>query len=239
MTPGQRPVVHLVGAGPGDPMLLTRRGARLLSAADVVVLDRRSLSAIADLAPAEAERCFVGRTAAGPGWETDQVVDLLVDRARAGLRVVRLKSGDPFVCSRGGEEHLALLERGIACDVVPGVTAATASPLAAAVPRGRTVTILAGNDDPCYPAFDVATVADPAGSLVVLTGRSRQAALSADLVAAGLPATTPVVVVHGATRPGERVARCALADLGTTHLPAPATVVIGPVGAEEGRRAHP
>ena len=239
MTTGSRPVVHLVGAGPGDPMLLTRRAAGILAGAEVVVLDRRSLSTIAGLAPAAAERCFVGRTAAGPGWSTEQIVDLLVDRACAGRRVVRLKSGDPFVCSRGGEERLGLLERGIACDVVPGVSAATAAPLAAGGARGRSVTILAGNDDPCYPPLDLGALADPVGSLVVLTGRARQGALAAELLAAGMPAATPAAVVHAATRPGQRVVACALGDLGHTHLAAPATVLIGPATGRGGRRAHP
>ena len=233
-----RPVVHLVGAGPGDPQLLTRRGARLLADAEVVVLDRRSLEGIVDLAPATAERCFVGRTASGSGWETDRIADLLAERARAGRRVVRLKSGDPFVCSRGGEERLALLERGIHCDTVPGVTAATAAPLAAGIPRGRTVTILAGNRDPVCPPLDIAGLADPDASLVVLTGRSRQGEIADALLAAGLDAATPVAVVHGATRPEERVARGTLAGLGATHLPAPATVVIGP-SPKQDHRAHP
>jgi uroporphyrin-III C-methyltransferase len=233
-----RPVVHLVGAGPGDPRLLTRRAARLLAAADVVVLDRRSLQDIASLAPATAERCFVGRTPAGPGWGTERIADLLAERAATGRTVVRLKSGDPFVCSRGGEERLALIERGVTCDVVPGVTAATAAPLAAGVLRGRTVTILAGNDDPVYPPLDLRTLADPASCLVVLTGRSRQGTIATTLLAAGLDPATPVAVVHAATRPGQRVVRCALADLGATHLPAPATVVIGPV-QEQDDRAHP
>jgi len=199
-----------------------------LAAADVVVLDRRSMEGIAALAPAAAERCFVGRTSAGPGWETERIVELLADRARHGRVVVRLKSGDPFVCSRGGEEWAALLERGVRCDVVPGVTAATAAPLVAGAARGRCVTILAGNDDPCYPALDIGTLADPLASLVVLTGRARQGALASALLEAGLDATTPAAVVHAATRPGERVVHCSLAGLGTTPLPAPAAVVIGP-----------
>lgn len=225
---GAPATVHLVGAGPGDPMLLTRRAAALLACAAVVVLDRRSLEGVAALAPAGAERCFVGRTAAGPGWTTEQVVSLLADRARAGRVVVRLKSGDPFVCSRGGEEWLGLLERGIPCDVVPGVSAATAAPLAAGVRRGRSATILAGNDDPTYPELDVGALADPAASLVVLTGRARQGHLAAALLGAGLDGGTPAVLVHGATRPGVTVARCPLSELGGRHLPAPTTVVIGP-----------
>jgi len=233
--------VHLVGAGPGDPLLLTRRAARLLAEADVVVLDRESLEAIAALAPASAERCFVGRTApARPGWETEQVVDLLFDRAASGRTVVRLKSGDPFVCSRGAEERDALLQRGVGCQVVPGVTAATAAPLAARAVRGRTVTVMAGNDDPSYPALDLRTLADPRSTLVVLTGRAAQGALAAELMAAGLDPATPAAVIHAATRLGAQVVRCSLEELGGTHLPAPATVVIGPdARSTEGRRAHP
>jgi len=215
-------------------MLLTRRAARLLADADVVVLDRRSLDGIAALAPTGAERCFVGRTTDGPAWETDRIVDLLEARAARARTVVRLKSGDPFVCSRGGEERAALLERGIGCEVVPGVTAATAAPLAAGVARGRSVTILAANDDPCYPAVDLASLADPEASLVVMMGRARQGVLATALVAAGLDPATPAVVVHAATRPRERVVTCSLADLGITSLPPPATVVIGPDPAAMG-----
>ena len=233
------PLVHLVGAGPGDPLLLTRRAARLLGEADVVVLDRRSLDAVAALAPVAAERCYVGRSAAG-AWSTARIVDLLADRAAAGLTVVRLKAGDPFVCSRGGEERLALLERGVRCAVVPGVSAATAAPLAAGMSRGRTVTILAGNDDPCYPPLDLATLADPSGSLVILTGRARQAVFADALMTAGLAPSTPAAVVHAATRPSRRTVTTTLAGLGGCHLPPPAAVVVGPPAApQEVGRAHP
>jgi len=250
-----RPLVHLVGAGPGDPLLLTRRAARLLAEADVVVVDRCSLDAVAALAPAAAERWYVGRTATGPAWSTARIVDLLAQRAAAGLVVVRLKGGDPFVCSRGGEERLALLERGVACAVVPGVSAATAAPLAAGVLRGRSVTIVAGNDDPCYPELDLGALADPDASLVVLTGRARQGALAAALAAAGLDPSTPAVLVHGASRPDQRVTATTLAGLASHRLPPPTTVIIGPsttasrtpatAGAQQatdppgGERAHP
>ncbi len=283
------PTVHLVGAGPGDPLLLTRRAARLLASADVVVLDRRSLDPIVALAPAFAERIFVGRADGHPGWDTDAVADLLADRARNGAQrarahrdgrtpndatghpahlaerakthqkrgdfarstdidstdlgpadgapvVVRLKSGDPFVCSRGGEELAALRDRGIHVEVTPGVSAFTAAPIAAGMPRGRTVTVLAGNHDPVYPVTDVGALADPWSSLVVLVGRSRQSALAGALVAAGLDPATPAAVVHAATRPGARVVHTTLGDLGAHRLPPPATVVIGPA---EVQRAHP
>ena len=262
------PVVHLVGAGPGDPMLLTRRAARLLAVADVVVLDRRSLDDIASLAPATAERIYVGRADGRPAWDTDSVADLLaarartatpapaapadaIDRARTHQRggdparsaigrrpvVVRLKSGDPFVCSRAGEEMAALVARGVHVEVTPGVSAATAAPLAAGMVRGRSVTILAGNHDPVHPPTDLAALADPAASLVILVGRARQGSIADSLVAAGLDPATPAAEVHAATRPGVRINRTTLGHLGRHRLPPPATVVIGPV--EEVDRAHP
>jgi siroheme synthase len=143
--------------------------------------------------------------------------------------VVRLKGGDPFVCSRGGEEMLALIERGVLCQVTSGVTAATAAPLAAGLPRGRTVTIVAGNDDPVYPPTDLAALADPLGSLVVMVGRARQGSIAASLVGAGgLDPGTPAAVVHGATRDGVRIVHTCLAALGDHRLPPPSTVVVGP-----------
>jgi siroheme synthase len=214
-------------------MLLTRRAARLLARADVVVVDRRSLDPIVALARPAAERVFVGRADGHPAWDIEAVADLLADRARVttGPVVVRLKSGDPFVCSRGGEELAALVARGIHVEVTPGVSAATAAPLAAGMPRGRTVTILAGNDDPVYPVTDLGALADPDGSLVVLVGRARQRHLAGALLAAGLDPTTPAAVVHGATRPGARTVRTTLEHLGDHRLPPPATIVIGPARA--------
>jgi uroporphyrin-III C-methyltransferase len=222
------PTVHLVGAGPGDPMLLTRRGAHLLAVADVLVCDRRSMEPVAALAPPAAERVYVGRAGSRAGWSTERVADLLAARARAGLMVVRLKGGDPFVCSRGGEEMLALVERGVAVEVTSGVTAATAAPLAAGLPRGRTVTIVAGNGDPVYPPVDLDDLADPFGSLVVLVGRARQGALATALQAAGLDPRTPAAVVHGVGRATAGVAHTHLAALGEHRLPPPSTVVVGP-----------
>jgi siroheme synthase len=227
------PTVDLVGAGPGDPLLLTRRAARLLAEADVVVADRPSAGPVLALARAGAERVYVGRSPEGPAWPTEAIADLLADRARAGRRVVRLKSGDPFVCSRGAEEMAALAARGVDCAVTPGVTTATAAPLAAAVTRGATVTVASGDRDPHAAPVPWEALADPAATLVVLTGRAQQGAIAARLAAAGLPGDTPAAVVHAAGRPGTRVARTTLDGLGATRLPPPATAVIG------GGRAHP
>jgi siroheme synthase len=225
------PVVHLVGAGPGDPLLLTRRAARLLAEADVIVADRHSAAAVLALARPGAERVYVGRTPEGPAWTTDAIADLLAARARAGLVVARLKSGDPFVCSRGAEEAAALAARGVDVDVTPGVTAATAAPLAAGLARGTTVTVASGDRDPYAAPVPWEALADPAASLVVLTGRAQQGAIAARLVEAGLPGETPAAVVHAAARPGTRVAATTLAGLGATRLPPPAAVVIGGDGA--------
>jgi uroporphyrin-III C-methyltransferase len=232
------PTVDLVGAGPGDPLLLTRRAARLLAEADVVVADRPSLAPVVALARPGAETVYVGRSGQGRAWDAGAVADLLAARARAGRRVVRLKSGDPFVCSRGAEEVAALAERGIACRVTPGVSAATAAPLAAGTPAGSTVTVASGDRDPRAAPVPWEDLADPAASLVVLTGRARQGAIAARLTAAGLPPDTPAAVVHGAARPGTRVVTTTVAGLGATRLPPPAAVVIGP--HPEGRPgAHP
>ena len=116
------------------------------------------------------------------------------------------------------------------------MSAATAAPLAAGMTRGRTVTFLAGNHDPVYPATDIGALADPTSSLVVLVGRARQSAIADALVAAGLDPSTPAAVVHGATRPDAQVVHTTVAALGDHRLAPPATVVIGPA---EGRRAHP
>lgn len=232
------PLIDLVGAGPGDPLLLTRRAARLLAGADVVVADRPSLDPVLALARPGSERVYVGRTADSRAWTTDAVADLLAERARTGRAVVRLKSGDPFVCSRGAEEVAALAARGIGCRVTPGVTAATAAPLAAGAAPGRAVTIASGDRDPQAAAVPWEDLADPAAALVVLTGRAQQGAIAARLIDAGLAAGTPAAVVHAAGRTGTEVATTTLADLGSTRLPPPATVVIGP--HPDGRpRAHP
>ena len=236
MTP---PVVHLVGAGPGDVRLLTRRAADLLARADVVVLDRPSLDSIASLAEG-AERIHVGRLPGQRAWSTAATVALLVERARAGLLVVRLKGGDPFVCSRGGEEALALRAQGIDVQVTPGVTAATAAPLAAGIPPGPAVTLAAGNHDAVSPPVGWTTVGAIDGAVVVLIGRSHQGAIADGLIAGGRPAVAPAALVHAATRVGERIVSGALGEVAGERLDPPATLVVAPVPSMRGDdRAHP
>ncbi len=235
--PDAPPTVHLVGAGPGGVGSLTRRAARLLRHAEVVVLDRPSLDPIAGLAPASAERVHVGRRPGHGARSTAEVVALLVERARAGLAVVRLKGGDPFVCSRGAEEALALAEAGITVDVTPGVTAVTVAGGTSGLDRGTGVTVASGNYDPAGPVVDWGAIGASGGgqgAIVVLTGRSQQGTIADGLVAGGRPAANTVVVVHGAARTDASVTTSTLAAVGTVRLAPPAAMVVAP--SQPGRR---
>jgi uroporphyrin-III C-methyltransferase len=223
--------VAFVGAGPGAPDLLTRRGRDRLAVADVVVSDRPSLDDLINrYAPVACERLLVGRTRRQAAWALGAIADVLADRQRAGHRVVRLKSGDLFICSRAAEEIEALRARSVPVELVPGVSAAVAAPLAAGVtpvPGGRgTTTIVAGNDDPVYPAVDWPGVGRAGGTVVVLMGRAHQRFIAEHLIAAGRPPDTPVHLVHGSTRDDEQIVTTVLAELGAVRLPAPATAVI-------------
>lgn len=233
--------VHLIGAGPGDPDLLTVRAAELLRAADVVVSDRPSSDPVVALAPAHADRVLVGKvpataeTPASRALPQEQVCELLVELGRSGRQVVRLKSGDPFVAARGGEEALALQRAGIPFTVVPGISAGFAAPAFAGIPvhvrqLSRVVTVLAGNTDPEYPGeIDFEALARLGGTIVILTGRSRIRRIAGSLIAAGMPAATPVAAISAAGRAGaQETIRGSLAAL-PPRLPAPVTFVIGSV----------
>ncbi|MEY2468147.1 MAG: uroporphyrinogen methyltransferase / synthase [Actinomycetota bacterium] len=229
--------VHLVGAGPGDPALLTVRGADLLARADVVVFDRLSASALVELAPATAERVNVGKSPGAPATAQDDINALLIDRGRQGLRVVRLKGGDPFLFGRGGEECAALAAAGVAFEVVPGVTSAIAAPAYAGVPltyRGMTssVTIVTGHDTPETPAsVDWDAIAKLGGTIVVLMGASARGEIATKLMAGGLDGATPVTAVTWGTRFEQNVVRTTLAELGDAEVQPPVTIVIGAVAA--------
>lgn len=226
--------VHLVGAGPGDPELLTRRGAALLARAEHVVYDRASMAELLTLAP-EATRHCVGRQGATPAPPQREINALLIELGRTGACVVRLKAGDPFVVSRGGEEAVALSGAGVDIDVVPGVSAAVAAPAAAGIPvmvrqLSRTLTVVAANDDPEYPTdVDWDAVARLGGTVVLLTGRSALRRVVAALRAGGMPGDTPVAAISAASRPHQRTVRGTLDAPPDPRLPAPLTVVIGEV----------
>src|SRR5688500_8904518 len=168
--------VYLVGAGPGDPGLLTVRGAEVLRQADVVVYDRLSVASLLDLAPASAERISVGKAPGRATMEQQDINALLVERGKAGQEVVRLKGGDPFVFARGGEEAVALREAGVPFEVVPGITSAIAVPAYAGIPltmrhSSTAFTVVTGHEDPSKAGeVDWDAVARVGGTLVILMG---------------------------------------------------------------------
>jgi uroporphyrinogen III methyltransferase/synthase len=230
--------VYLVGAGPGDPGLLTLRGAEVLARADVVVHDRLADASLLDLAPGPAQRVDVGKAPGGPVGQ-EEINDLLVAEGRAGRTVVRLKGGDPFVFGRGGEEILALQAAGVPFEVVPGVTSAVAVPAYAGVPvthRGlaTSFTVVTGHSRHTVDReTNWEALAAAGGTIVVLMGVAHRAAVADRLLAGGLAADTPVLAVHWGTRPEQRTVRTRLDGLGATALEPPVTLVIGAVAGLE------
>ena len=225
--------VWLVGAGPGDPELLTLRAARLIGEADVVLYDRLVSPEILAMAHPGAELIDVGKRPGGSHTQ-DVLNDLLVLHARSGRRVVRLKGGDPFVFGRGGEEVEVLARAGIACEVVPGVSSALAGPAAAGIPVthrqvARAVTIVTGHEMAASDPVDWSAVARLGGTLVVLMGIERRAAIVDALVAGGLADDTPAAVVMNATTPRQRVWTGRVRDLADADVASPAVMVIGAV----------
>ena len=227
--------VYLVGAGPGDPELLTMRAFRVLARADVVIHDRLSESSLLDHAPTHAERISVGKTPRGPSTPQETINALLVEKGAAGLEVVRLKGGDPFVFARGGEEAAALEAAGVPFEVVPGITSAIAVPAYAGVPvthRGLSTsfTVVTGHEDPwAATETDWEAVAHVGGTIVVLMGVATRAAIAERLMGGGLAGDTPVAAVTWGTRPEQRSVRTTLAELGTVPVEHPAVLVIGAV----------
>ena len=226
--------VYLVGAGPGDPGLLTLRGAEVLARADVVVHDRLSQPSLLDLAPREAERFDVGKAPGSPVPQ-HEICALLVERGRAGQEVVRLKGGDPFVFGRGGEEAAALLEAGVPFEVVPGITSAVAVPAYAGIPlthRGLSTSfaVVTGHSRHSDEAgVDWESLARAGGTIVVLMGVAHRAEIAERLVAGGLPSATPAAAVRWGTRPGQRTVRTTLGSLAGIDVEPPATIVVGAV----------
>jgi uroporphyrin-III C-methyltransferase len=233
--------VVLVGAGPGDPELITVRGARELAAADVVVYDRLVAPALLDLVSPDAERIYVGKEPGRAAVPQREIERLLVDRALGGATVVRLKGGDPFVFGRGGEEMAACAAAGITCGVVPGVSAAVAAPAAAGIPvthRGmaRSFAVVTGSTAH-GDEVDLSRVVG-ADTLVVLMAAGRLAETCAELIAAGRPSDEPAAVVQWAWTPEQRSVVGTLATLPilaeAANIGPPATLVVGAVAALPG-----
>ena len=234
--------VYLVGAGPGDPGLLTARAFELIEAADVILHDRLIPAAALDGARADAELLFVGKEGRGASVPQEQTEALMVQRALAGKTVVRLKGGDPFVFGRGGEEALKLREAGIPYEVVPGITAGVAAAAYAGIPvthRGisSAVALITGHEDPDKDetAIDWPALAAFPGTLVFYMGVRRLPAIAESLIAAGRPPSEPVAVVENGTLPGQRTVTgtlATIADIASAEdLRAPSITVVGPVAA--------
>lgn len=234
--------VFLVGAGPGDPELLTLKASRLLREADAVVYDYLVAAEILDLARPEAERVFVGKKGGGFCCPQRDIESILVRLAREGKNVVRLKGGDPLVFGRGGEEAEALVEAGIAFEIVPGVTSALAAAAYAGIPlthraHASGVTFLTGHEDPNKPdsAIRWEDYGRLGGTLCVYMGMKNLETITRRLQAGGLPSETPAAVIQSATTARHRqfvstVGRIAL-ESEHAGFGAPAIVVIGEVAA--------
>ncbi|MHB1740056.1 MAG: uroporphyrinogen-III C-methyltransferase [Actinomycetes bacterium] len=232
--------VVLVGAGPGDPGLVTVRGRQELDAADVVIVDHLApLGLLVELRPG-VEVIDAAKVPRGPGLAQREINELLVDRARRGLRVVRLKGGDPFVFGRGMEEVQACQDAGIPVEVVPGVSSAIAVPGLAGIPvthRGmvQAFCVVSGHIAPDDPSstIDWAALAASGATLVVLMGVATMSAIAERLIAAGLGGSTPVACVQRGASPAQAVHRSTLEQIGTdisrTGIRPPAVFVIGQV----------
>jgi uroporphyrin-III C-methyltransferase len=234
-------VISLVGAGPGDPDLLTVRGLRLLQSADVVVHDALVGTGVLALVRDGAELIDVGKRAGQPVPQA-MINDLLVQLGRQGRTVVRLKGGDPFIFGRGGEEALALAEAGLDYEIVPGVTSVAAAPAAAGIPvthRGvsASVTIVTGHRQSGESPVDWHSLAKAGGTIVVLMGVAHRDEIAAQLIRGGLSPATPVAAIRSATQPQQTVVRCRLDELGDTPVQPPATLVIGAVAGFDVRAA--
>lgn len=237
-----RPIVYLIGAGPGDPGLMTVKGLERIAQADVVVYDYLANPVFLEHAREDAEIVYVGKKGFTAHVTQDEINDLLVRKALegGGRTVARLKGGDPFIFGRGGEEALALVDAGIAFEVVPGISAGYAAPAYAGIPvthRGITteMAFVTGHEDPTKPDSDIdwEHLAKGVGTICFFMGVKNLPSISADLIANGRPAATPVALVRWGTTPRQEVLVGTLADIAekaaAVGFKAPAITVVGEV----------
>ncbi|MDQ3721457.1 MAG: uroporphyrinogen-III C-methyltransferase [Actinomycetota bacterium] len=237
-------IVYLVGAGPGDPGLMTARSLELIAQADVILYDRLIPDGALRGARADCELTYVGKAPGAAAMAQADIDRLLVELGHQGQRVVRLKGGDPFVFGRGGEEAAALAQAGVRFEVVPGVTAGVAAPAYAGVPvthrdSASAVAFVTGHEDPEKPetAVDWPALAAFPGTLVFYMGVRNLPKIAERLIASGRPGTEPAAVVAQGTLPAQRSLRAPLAELprrvAEAQVSPPAITVVGPVAALE------
>lgn len=228
--------VSLVGAGPGDPELLTLKAQRKLQEADVIVYDRLIGPGILELARRDAIRIPVGKTPYQPSPRQSEINAILIREAKAGRHVVRLKGGDPYVFGRGGEEQAALSAQGIAVDIVPGITAALGCAASIGLPltqrgQNRSITLLTGASEDGLAEHDWAALAKPGQAFAIYMGVNAAGDISAELLDAGIDHKTPVTVVENGTLANERVLMCSIGSLWETlalnGVEGPALIYVG------------
>jgi len=235
-------MVYLVGAGPGDPDLITRKGLRCLRMADVLIYDRLVSPELLDETPARTTRIFVGKKPGCHAIKQEEISALLIHFARLGCCVVRLKGGDPFLFGRGGEEALALADAGIPFEVVPGVSSAIAVPAYAGIPvthrdHASSVTIVTGHgqQSQASPGVKWEQFAQLEGTLVIMMGVESLGHISQRLLRGGLAPTTPAAVIQQGTVPQQKVVSGSVENIAerarAAGIKSPAVIVIGAVVA--------
>ena len=238
--------VFLVGAGPGDPQLLTIKAVKVLKEADVVIYDRLGVSAdVLCLAPDSAERIFVGKRTGLHEIPQDKITELIIEKAKEGGKVVRLKGGDPFIFGRGGEEAEALVAEGIEFEVVPGISSSVAAPMYAGIPLthrdyAASVAIITGHRaGDAEKVIDWVKIANAVDTMVILMGVESLEGIAAKLLKGGISPQKPVAMVESGTYPKQRTL---IATLGTVvkeaeekQIKPPSVIVIGEV-ANLGRK---
>ncbi len=231
-------LVSLVGAGPGDPELLTLRALKRLQQAQVLLYDFLVSAAIVELAPATCERICVGKRASNHTLTQAEINQLLLEKAQQGLRVVRLKGGDPFMFGRGGEELQELARAGIACEVVPGITAALGAAASSGIPlthreHAQMVSFVTGHRKQDSSELCWTQYTSPHATLVVYMGLGQAPRIARELITHGHPPTTPLAAIAHATTPQQQVIISTLAnietDLQNARLQSPALLIVGNV----------
>jgi uroporphyrin-III C-methyltransferase len=237
--------VYLVGAGPGDPKLLTVKAVELLKEADVIIYDRLVGEEILNLAPKKAEKIYVGKRTGKHEVPQDKITELIIEKAQKGGKVVRLKGGDPFIFGRGGEEAEALAEKGIEFEVVPGVSSAVVAPAYAGIPLthrdyASSVAIITGHRaGDAERVIDWAKIADAVDTMVILMGVESLDAIVSKLLEGGVRPDKPVAIVESGTYPQQRTListlKAVVAEAKAKQIKPPSVIVIGDV-ANLGRK---